>query len=227
MIESAAVPCCNKLPSSEVATEVDVVVDVLGNVEVEEQDDDIGTRLMTEEVLLKLHLMDEEVVEGSLTRILQVENKITIKHLLESGITNILYNQVRDQYGVDCLAGRKVRRILKRIVSLGMDKTGIDNNQLPDITLVVEDNEEPAMKKRKFEDLFGKLRKQDSLILAEPGSTGRVIGEVDSIITAPNVFSTAMPEELSLLLKNIQEENLEELTECSEKQTKKRGRNNR
>ena len=108
-----------------------------------------------------------------------------------------------------------------------MNKTGVDNNQLPDITLVFEDNEEPAMKKRKFEDLFGKLRKQDSLILAEPGSTGRVIGEVDSIITAPNVFSTAMPEELSLLLKNIQEENLEELTECSEKQTKKRGRNNR
>ena len=152
VIESAAVPCCNKLPSSEVATEVDVVVDVLGNVEVEEQDDDIGRRLMTEEVLLKLHLMDEEVVEGSLTRILQVENKITINHLLESGITNILYNQVRDQYGVDCLAGRKVRRILKRIVSLGMNKTGVDNNQLPDITLVFEDNEEPAMKKRKFED---------------------------------------------------------------------------
>ena len=176
---------------------------------------------MEEEVVLKLHLMDEGVVERSLTRILQVESKITIQHLLESGITDILYNQVREHYGVKSVVGRKVRRILEKIVSLGMNSTGVDNNELPDITKTDEGEEEPV-KKKTFVELFRMKNNQDSLILAEQGSRGRIISEVDNI-QAPKVFSTAMPEELSLLLQNIPQDKLD-VEECSEEKTKKRKR---
>ena len=199
------------------------MVDVLGNVEVEEQNEDIGTKLTTEEVVLKLHLVDEEVVEGSLARILQFESKITKEHLLESEITNILYNQVREQYGVECSAGRQVRRLLKKIVSLGMNSTGVDTNELPDITIVGDDEEEPA-KKKTFGELFGTKKNQDSLILARQGSKGRIVSEVGTIIPAPNVFSTAMPEELALLLENIHPGNQTDVNECSSQAKKKRKR---
>ena len=208
-IPSKAVPCCG---IEEVVEEEMGLEDNMGGMEMEmvEQNmetDDIVSKLRNEEALLRMQLKNKDAVESSLQRIRKFESKILAKHLFDTQITEVLYNQVRELYGVETLAGRQTRRILKKIVEIGLNSCDVDNDEsLPDITIVADEEEEPVQRKKTFGALFGKKRKNDSLILAQAGSQGRIVSELETMIPEPEIFSTAVPEEMNQFL---QQDNLE------------------
>ena len=113
--------------------------------------DDIVSKLRNEEALLIMQLKNKDAVESSLQRIRKFESKILAKHLFDTQITEVLYNQVRELYGVETLAGRQTRRILKKIVEIGLNSCDVDNDEsLPDITIVADEEEEPVQRKKTF-----------------------------------------------------------------------------
>ena len=66
-----------------------------------------------------------------------------------------MFDTVRGKYGVNTKTGREVRRILKKIVELGKNIPEFEDEDLPDITVVEDEEEEPAPKKQKsFRGLF-------------------------------------------------------------------------
>ena len=191
--------------------------EILGNVDLQVEVEDIDAKLMAEEVVLTTNLVDEKVVEESLARIRQFENRITDENILDSRITEVLYTKVRLQYGVDKLAGRQCRRILQKIVKIAMNSSSADDDdELPEITFVADEEEQrPQQKprKRKFGALFGNQERR-SMILAEQGNKGSAVAELDSrVIPEPVIFSTADPQELHPLLEDL--ENLEDPEDLS------------
>ena len=145
-IPGKAVPCCK---IEEVVEEVGEEVVEVGqekevDVDMEEildtRDSEIETLLKNKEFVLKNNLEDEKTVELSLKRIRKVKKILITAHLFKTEITEVLFDTVRGKYGVNTKAGREVRRILKKIVELGKNSPEFKEEDLPDIT-VVEDEE--------------------------------------------------------------------------------------
>ena len=201
VIPSKAVPCCG---IEEVNQEELGMEDNMGGMMMEEQNmemEDIEGKLRNGEVILRMQLKNKDAVESSLKRIRNFESKILAKDLFKTEITQVLYEQVRELYGVETLAGRQARRILKQIVEIGRNSSEVDNDEsLPDITFVAEEEDMPVQRKKTFGALFGgKKRKNESIILAQP-EQGKIVSELDTIIPEPEIFSTAVPEEMNQLL---------------------------
>ena len=138
-----------------------------------------------------------------------MEKKLITAHLFKTEITEVLFDTVRGKYGVNTKAGREVRRILKKIVELGKNSPEFEDEDLPDITFVEDEEEEPALKKPKsFRGLFGKktkdANKRASVVMAQGGEKPSDISDMITILSSnPVLTSTALPAQLASLLDSI------------------------
>ena len=92
------------------------------------------------------------------------------------------------------LAEREVRRILKTIVVLGKNSAEFEDEDIPDVIFVEDD--EPIQKKTKsFKGLFGKKTKtaRTSEIVAEAACTPEDLSKDMSVMSDPVLCSTVFP----------------------------------
>ena len=188
-IPGKAVPCC------KIEEEVEVLPEEGNEDTVDSQEeDDTVKRLRNEQEYLMKHILNEKLVEESLKRLRAIEKKIVTDHLFQTEITEVLFGSVREKYGVTSLAGREARRILKTIVELGKNSAKYEDEDLPDVTFVEDD--EPIQKKTKsFKGLFGKRSKtaRTSEIVAEAACTPEDLSEDMSVMSDPVLCSTVLP----------------------------------
>ena len=134
MVPGVDVPCCSIVA------------------EVTEMDNDLDG-VKSEEKILGAFIEDRNMVKMSLQRLMNLKC-VNLDTLFSTNISHILYNDLRPKYAASTLEGKLCRRLLKRYQSICINSPGFDQDDLPPITDVSEEESEESTNPRSFRSLF-------------------------------------------------------------------------
>ena len=145
--------------------------------EVPEMDNDLDG-VKCEEKILGAFIEDRNMVKMSLQRLMNLKC-VNLDTLFSTNISHILYNDLRPKYAASTLEGKLCRRLLKRYQSICINSPGFDQDDLPPITDVSEEESEESTNPRSFRSLFSGPRSyRASLLISEMGNIPEVVDDI-------------------------------------------------
>ena len=145
--------------------------------EVTEMDNDLDG-VKSEEKILGAFIEDRNMVKMSLQRLMNLKC-VNLDTLFSTNISHILYNDLRPKYAASTLEGKLCERLLKRYQSICINSPGFDQDDLPPITDVSEEESEESTNPRSFRSLFsGPRPSRASLLISEMGIIPEVVDDI-------------------------------------------------
>ena len=159
-VPGKAVPCCG-VDAGQVTVSIpidrDVTIDLQNTIEEEAIE-----KVRVEENILKLFKDNKDMVKLSLKRVLEIKN-VNTEVLFKTDISNILYTDMRKLYSNQTTEGTLCRKILKRYQDLCKVDPRLRNEELPTISDISEDENDPPKPVRSFRSLFTSDRRSSVL----------------------------------------------------------------
>ena len=138
------VPCCKIVPTPIVSSREVNAINDQSNVEL----------LKSEEKILQNFQNDKNMVKLSLKRLEDLKC-VSLDELCCSNLLSILYNDVRVSYSEKSTEGKICRRLLKKYQNLCRNDREFDEEDLPAVTDVSDDETLPVTnKKKRFKSMF-------------------------------------------------------------------------
>ena len=129
-----------------------------------EFDNEIVSKIISEEKILSLLKNDTDIVVSSLNRLTELRS-VSLEELLKTKICEILFNEIKPLYSVSTAVGRKCRRLLKRYQGLCKSHPDFNNDDLPDVTDVEDEVDDTQQQPNiNFRSLFTGNRRQSVII---------------------------------------------------------------
>ena len=187
-IPNKAIPCC-KIDQTGDDQAVNGVDDNDVGAAIDESVVRNDEMISTEEKILKTFSDDHQMVELSLNRLTKM--CVSIDDLFSTNISCILYNEIRPKYPVTSKIGKLSRKLLLRYQRLCRTDPEFDD-ELPNVTLVAEDEVPMIPKKKSFRSLFSARR--NSVVIAQSGSATSIPEEEISTSARARASSTVIEQ---------------------------------
>ena len=151
IVKNVDVPCCS----------------IVAEKAVENNRDDLVEKIQSEEMVLKTFLSNRTMVRLSLERIHALPC-VSLDELFQTNISHILYNDVRSMFEASTFEGKLCRKILKKFQNLCRKSPEFQDQDLPHLTDVSDEEIVTSTSSRSARSLFiGQIPRRDSIVVSE------------------------------------------------------------